>query len=200
MEEIKILYIDDKPDPSISEYLDINFSYENKNKLKVSTKDLKFNVESNYEYLLENQKLQEANIVLIDSNLFENKDIGSGKFTGEEFKVILKKIYPFIEVLVITQNKITEKYGTISKFDFSKGKNPGLYYDEELKPVINKKIEDIIAFRKISKKLSKNECIEKVLIERIMNSLEGINEYNSLSSKKIDELINEFKKLEAKIL
>lgn len=191
MEKIKILYIDDQPDSYISEYLDKIIIED----IEITSNDLKFELTNNYENLLNDKRLSESNIVIIDSNLFENRSVENGKFTGEEFKIILKKVYPFIEVIVITQNKVTEKYGTITKFNSPDG-SAFEYYDKELKPIIEKKIKDIIEVRIISKKFKENKEIEKVLVEKVLNSMLGVNEYDDLKSSDIKDLINEFKKIE----
>lgn len=49
----------------------------------------KFNSEEGYESLINNTEVRTANIIFIDSKLFENRNT-NGKFTGEEFKIILK--------------------------------------------------------------------------------------------------------------
>ena len=109
MEILKILYIDDNPEPSLSKYLD---KYKNSS-CDIEYSDIKFNPDEGYESLINNAEVKSANIIFIDSKLFENRTAIAGKFTGEEFKIILKKYFPFIEVIVITQNDITPDYETI---------------------------------------------------------------------------------------
>lgn len=128
MENLKIIYIDDYPETSLSKYLD---KYKNSS-CNVESLDIKFNPDAGYESLINNPDVKSANIIFIDSKLFENRTAIAGKFTGEEFKIILKKYFPFIEVIVITQNDIAPDYETISKYDPKCGKTPVEYYDEKL--------------------------------------------------------------------
>lgn len=73
-----------------------------------------------YKTLLENQVIRDANIVFfIDSRLFENR--GEGGLSGEEFKLIIKKIFPYI--VVISQKlleKIFKQLQKKKKYDFNK--------------------------------------------------------------------------------
>lgn len=83
MDTIKMIYIDDSPDISLSKYLDkfrsdlCQFDYS----------DIEFNSEEGYESLINNTEVRTANIIFIDSKLFENRNT-NGKFTGEEFRQI----------------------------------------------------------------------------------------------------------------
>ena len=90
MEILKILYIDDNPEPSLSKYLD---KYKNSS-CDIEYSDIKFNPDEGYESLINNAEGKSANIIFIDSKLFENRTAIAGKFTGEEFKIILKKYFP----------------------------------------------------------------------------------------------------------
>ena len=87
MEKIKISYIDDLIDTNLSKYLD-NYSLEG---YEIESMEIKFKTDKGYESLLNNSNIRISNIVLIDSKLFENNNANQGKFTGEEFKIILKK-------------------------------------------------------------------------------------------------------------
>ena len=114
MEKFNILYIDDNPEPSLGKYLDREYK---NSEYETKYSELKFDPENGYESLIRDPKVQSANIIFIDSKLFENRTARNGKFSGEEFKIILRKYYPFIEVVVITQNEPDLKVGTISKYD-----------------------------------------------------------------------------------
>ena len=105
MENLKIIYIDDYPETSLSKYLD---KYKNSS-CNVESLDIKFNPDAGYESLINNPDVKSANIIFIDSKLFENRTAIAGKFTGEEFKIILKKYFPFIEVIVITTGSCNEE-------------------------------------------------------------------------------------------
>lgn len=87
MEQIKILYIDDKPDTDLDKYLDKYYKNEN---YSIEYDLIQFNPNDGYESLLQDTRVQTANVILIDSWLFQNKTAVSGKFTGEEFKMVLQ--------------------------------------------------------------------------------------------------------------
>lgn len=196
MEKYNLLYIDDSPEQGLSRYLDSEYS---NNKCEINYSEIKFRPEDGYECLIRNAKVQEANIIFIDSRLFENRSAADGKFTGEEFKIILKKYYPFIEVIVITQNEAEPNVGTISKYDSSYGKTSKEYYDELLPDIIDKSIDNISIYRRLAGKLETNSSWERALIEKILNSLNGIGAYDELSKTDIDKLIFEFKQIQEKI-
>lgn len=192
--EVSIVYIDDIIQPQLSKYLDKHLKLKN---VKKSYAEIEFKSESmTYEDLLNNKIVQEANLIIVDSRLFENKTAKNGKFTGEEFKLILKKEYPYINVIIITQNiipniKYIKKYSSKDTKESSKK-----YYDNNLKDVIEENITEIIEYRNIAKKLTNNAKIDKFEIEKILNVLEGKKEYDKLSKKDIDNIILNFQNLE----
>ncbi|TXK83555.1 hypothetical protein [Paenibacillus sp. N3.4] len=196
MDKIKIVYVDDEPDLNISKYLDKE--YEHEDFLK-EYGEVCFRSKEGYDSLVNNSLIKEANIILIDSKLFENDSAVTGKFSGEEFKMILKKMFPFIEVLVITQNDLGEDYGTIQKYRRDLQETPQQYYAMKLKDVLDAAIQNINIYRNIANKLKENEGIDKVLIEKIMNSLDGTSQYDELTTKDIDDLISAFRELQRDI-
>lgn len=99
MEIINLVYIDDNPDTTLDKYLDSE--YKNPDFI-INYSDIIFNPQDGYEILLKNNTVQSANVILIDSKLFENSNANIGKFSGEEFKIVLKKYFPFIEVIIVT--------------------------------------------------------------------------------------------------
>ena len=252
MENLKIIYIDDYPETSLSKYLD---KYKNSS-CNVESLDIKFNPDAGYESLINNPDVKSANIIFIDSKLFENRTAIAGKFTGEEFKIILKKYFPFIEVIVITQNEIAPDYETISKYDPKCGKTPVEYYDEKLPPILDQCIRNIFEVRKITSELQKNtsweneiapdyetiskydpkcgktpveyydeklppildQCIrnifevrkitselqkntswEKVMVEKIVNSVNGQGKFDEFTKNDIDDVIKMFQELQTKV-
>lgn len=193
-EKIKIVYIDDDRDEAISEYLAENYQNEN---FDVEYREVEFEGEKGYESLLDSPEVASANVILIDSKLFENDSIKSkGKFSGEEFRMILRKVFPFIEVLVISQNGENKDFEIIPKYRSGNVQTSKEYYDGILKDKIEESINRVITFRNISKKLENNNGIEKYLVEKAVNSLNGINIYDDLSKKDIDDLIKVFKNIE----
>lgn len=196
MEKINILYIDDNPDPNLGKYLDTEF---NNPDYMICYDEIAFVPSDGYESLIKNPSIQSANIIIIDSRLFEYKTATSGKFSGEEFKIILKKYYPFIEVIVITQNGEDPEVGKISKHMSISRKQPTEYYNETLAPIINDLIKRISQYRKMSEKLQQNNSWDHVLKEKIINSLQGIGIYDELTKSDIDRLIVAFTEIQEKI-
>ncbi len=193
-EKIKLVYIDDDRDEAISEYLEDVYCND---ECEVEYGELEFDGERGYEGLLESPQIALANVILIDSRLFENDSIKcKGKFSGEEFKMILRKLYPFIEVLVISQNGENKEMDIIPKFRGGSAETSKEYYGRILKGKIDESIKRVITFRNISKKLEDNKGIEKLLVERIVESLNGIKYYEDLSKEDIDHLISAFQSIE----
>ena len=193
MREINIVYIDDKPDPSLSRYLDTEFSSDQFSKVY---EEIPFNPADGYESLMKNPLVQTANIVVIDSMLFENSGTVSGKFSGEEFKIILKKYYPFIEVIVITQNEPETTMGTIAKYSKTPDISASEYYGRVLPELIHNAYFNIEKYRLIADKLNENNALDKYLVEKVMNSLDGTSVYDELTKSDIDSLIAAFQKIE----
>jgi hypothetical protein len=196
MEELQIVYIDDQFDDDLERYL--NEEYTNPEYKKVYS-EIPFVPGRGYESLIQNPDIKSANIIFIDSRLFEDGRVTAGKFTGEEFKIILKKYYPFIEVIVITQNEPELEMGTISKYNARCGKSATIYYAEILPTHINKVIQNLKIYRKIAKKLQENNNWEIALKEKILNSLNGVSTYDELTKTDIDNLIKSFKEIQEKI-
>lgn len=192
-ENIKLVYIDDDRDEAISEYLEEGYR---NNKYNVKYQEIGFACEKGYESLLESQAVAAANVILIDSKLFENDKVkDQGKFSGEEFKMILKKLFPFIEVLVISQNGENKELDIIPKYRSGGPETSMEYYDRVLKAKLDESIDKVITYRNISKKLADNQGIEKMLIERTIDSLNGLNTYNDLSKQDVDRLVAAFQNI-----
>lgn len=197
MEQIRILYIDDKPDTDLDEYLDRYYVSEEYEKVY----DLiQFDSNDGYESLLQNDKVQSANVIFVDSKLFENRTAVSGKFTGEEFKMVLQKFYPFIEVVVITQNGKDPDIDMIEKYKYgSDGKTSQQYYADEIPHCIDNAMKRIKQYRILASRINQNDSWEKLLKEKVLGTLEGTNKYDSLSKSDIDELVNAFKLIQEKV-
>lgn len=196
MEKFNILYIDDAPESGLERYLDTEYT---NSEYETEYSEIIFNPDKGYESLIRNPRVQSANIIFIDSRLFENRTVVYGKFSGEEFKIILKKYYPFIEVIVITQNEADPLVGTISKYDPNCGKSASEYYSEHLPAYIEKAIENILVYRRLAEKLEVNNNWEATLKEKIINSLNGVGTYDELTKADIDKLISAFKDIKEKI-
>lgn len=193
-EIINLVYIDDERDEAISAYLEDGYRND---RYDVRYQEVEFDVQKGYEGLLDSPEVAAANVILIDSKLFENNNVEcKGKFSGEEFRMILRKIFPFIEVIVISQNGENRDYEIIPKYRSGSSETSDKYYERVLKEKIDVSIERVITFRNISKKLENNKEIEKLLVERTVDSLNGINNYDGLTKDDIDNLIDAFKSLE----
>lgn len=195
MSTLKILYIDDNPEPALAKYLD---KYQSQT-CDFEYSDIKFNPDEGYERLINNPEVKSSNIIFIDSRLFENRNATTGKFTGEEFKIILKKYFPFIEVIVITQNEVDSDYETISKYDPKCGKLPEDYYGDKLPELLEQSVRNIFEVRKIASEMEKNTSWEKVMVEKIVNSVNGQGRFDEFTKKDIDEVIRMFRELQEKV-
>ncbi|MBD5094033.1 MAG: hypothetical protein HDT26_07075 [Subdoligranulum sp.] len=195
MEEFSLVYIDDTPDTILGRYLDnLNLIYAEKGYV-IKYSEILFKSEVGYNSLLQDERVQTANILIIDSMLFENKTAKDGKFTGEEFKFVLQKFYPFIEVIVISQNDLDTGISMISKYAKNPLENGHEYYARIIPPCIDTAIDNILQYRILAKKMSDNESWETVLKEKVLGTLCGTQAYDELTKKDIDILIHAFKEI-----
>lgn len=193
MEKYSLVYIDDNPDTALTRYLDEEFQSDN---YEIVCTEIIFKPEDGYESLLSDKRVNSANIILIDSWLFENRTATNAKFTGEEFKLILKKLFPFIEVIVITQNGTDSEIRKIAKYDKSFGDSASEYYDSKLPTIINKAVSDIKQYRILADLVKKNDIWEDVLKDKVIATLKGTNTYDKLTKDDIDSLILAFKEIQ----
>ena len=194
-QQIKLIYVDDKLDPLLVDYL---YDFR-KDDIIIVYNEIQFDSSSrNYESLLTDSRVLESDIIVIDSKLFENEYAESGsKFTGQEFKLVLRILNPFIKVIVITQNRDLANYGVLNKFATSKGNasqdNANDFYNKSLKPTIE---EEIVEMRRIGEELELNKGAYdgSLIVEKTQNLLNKITSYRELTDEKIDELIDIIKK------
>lgn len=196
MDKYSLVYIDDKPEAALTKYLDKEYLID---KREIEYTEITFNPEEGYESLLLDPRVRSANIILIDSRLFENKTATAGKFSGEEFKLVLRKIYPFIEVIVITQNEISADVEKIHKYDKSCGLSASEYYSQHLPGLISSAITNIHQYRLLAEIVKGNDSWEIVLKDKVISTLKGTNTYDELTKSDIDSLIIAFKKLQESI-
>ena len=202
MDEVKIVYIDDHLDTVISKYMrTIYCSQNSSNKFSVKKDyaEIIFNGDEGYESLLNDSRVREANLILIDNRLFEQRDAKQGKFSGTQFKVILRKLFPFIEVIVITQDEKKQGHKIIHKFNDRYGESSDDHYNKELLPALDNAISEVISFEELSKELTHSEDVERTLIEKVLLSLQGDDTYDELRKADIDALIAAFKELEESV-
>ena len=192
MEKINILYIDDGPDSDLEKYL---YAYSHP-EYEIGYSEIIFDTADGYNSLIQSNKVRAANIIFIDSRLFENHNAGKNKFSGEELKIILKKFFPFIEVIVITQNDPDSTVGTLAKFNSRCTGTAAEYYANHLPPIINAAINNISVYRRLANQLKSNGNWEATLKDKIINSLQGISTYDELTKSDIDQLISAFKEIQ----
>lgn len=199
MEIFNLTYIDDHLDTTLERFLS-TYKDPDENSSIIYT-EITFDPMQGYESLLKDPKVKNANIIIIDDRLFENNNVVSGKFTGEEFRLVLKKYYPFIETIAITQNPVDSHLNTLRKYNHTRDStsSPTIYYKKSLSPFINQAIENILIYRKLGERLSQNNNWEKFLKEKIIQALEGHSEYNELTKDDIDLLIRTFHQLQGQI-
>lgn len=193
MEEINLVYIDDDPERALAKYLDNKYV---NTKCHIEYREIIFNPSDGYESLMQDSRVQTANIIIIDSRLFENRTATMGKFSGEEFKIVLKKLFPFIEVIVITQNGGDAAVKTISKYDVTCPKNANEYYAEVLAPYLDAAVDLILVYRRLAERFQLNDSWEKTLKEKILNALHGVGTYDELTKTDIDRFITAFKEIQ----
>lgn len=188
---IKIMYVDDSEDLGISECLD-EFSINNED---VEYVEKKFTNETNYESLIEIVKEENVNILIIDSKLYTTDNKGK-KYTGEEFRVILKHFFPFIETLVVTQNDILGPE-IIKKYDEEVNSRMTIkeYYNKYLIEKIKNKKSQIEFSRKILNSIENNKTLDENIIQKIDLSLSNDDSYKELKVEDIDNLIKNFNDL-----
>lgn len=195
MEEFSLLYIDDTPDTILGRYLDgLNLIYVKKG-FEIKYSEILFKSEDGYNYLLKDERVQSANILLVDSMLFENNTARDGKFTGEEFKFVLQKFYPFIEVIIISQNELDPGISMVPKYVKNPQETGHEYYARVLPPRIDAAISSIMQYRILAEKMSANESWETVLKEKVLGTLRGTQAYDELTKEDIDILIHAFKEM-----
>lgn len=198
MININICYVDDIIDSRLNRYL-VEYC-EQKN---IDAQDFFLNAHENqflasddYKSLLQNPKINSANILLIDSRLFENETSGLNKFTGEQFKIILRKVHPFIKTIVISQNEGKGISKTISKYKSRIGTNnreeARIFYDTVLAPILEDYIFSTIEEYQVLEEIKSEREIDPVLVANIQSTIDGITSTDLLEKKDLDELISLF--------
>jgi len=200
MVEIRIVYIDDQDDEILSKYINQKycakpFTLVHGQQITKVFEEVKFEGAQGYESLLNNTKVRAANVILVDNHLFQEHTANTGKFSGKQFKVILRKIFPFVEVLIITQDEKIVGNNIIHKFSGRSGGDSDLYYENHLDKILDIAIKEVLEFEALADDLKQSTDVEKLLVDKILQSLKGENSYDALSKKDVDNLISIFKEL-----
>lgn len=188
------MYVDDNTDNHISEYLSEEYEYKD---VKKSYEERPFTSEDSYETLLTDEKIRLADIIIIDSVLFENANFVNEKLAGEEFEIILKKIFPFKEMIVVTQNDVDEDLNILRKYDSSSKLDKKVFFEKEWKPYLDDAIHRTLLYRKVLKRIEEKKYVETYFLEEIQKSLAGEDSYEKLTVEDIDKLIESFEGLKS---
>lgn len=195
---VNIVYIDDISDISLSRYLNMNYcsqSISGLENIKKNFIEKQFEKSDSYKSLIESEEVKTANVILIDNHLFQEQTSLISRFSGKQFKIILRKLLPYVEVIIITQDSTLVDHGIVPKYSQEKGNDPDKYYEAELAPVLDEAIREVLYFDKLANELQQSEDIERILVDKIINSIDGDGSYDSLTKSDIDQLINSFKEL-----
>lgn len=196
MKTVNIVYVDDNIDNHISEYLSSRYRYDG---VELIYDERKFTSNDSYESLLVDEKIRVADIIIIDSVLFENSNSNHGCLAGEEFEIITKKFFPYKEVLVVTQNDdVDDDLKIIRKYDSSTKQDKNEYFDNEWKPSLDDKIHKALVYRKLLDKIATKNYVEKYSLEKMQKSLIGDDSYDELTVEDVDKLIETFEGLKKK--
>jgi hypothetical protein len=201
VERFNIVYIDDQIDIGLSKYFDRQTYAVDIPDAEFQYVEVKYKPADGYLSLIKMKEVQEANIIFVDSKLFSDNDAIDQKISGEEFKVILRKFYPYIEVIVITQNGADEDLGTIPKYSALLNSNIDMqdYYEATIPKYIQTAVSNIKQFRRLAEVLGKSQSWEKVMKEKVQAALDGMSQYDSLTADDITNLIAIFKEIQEKI-
>ena len=198
--KINIVYIDDNSVEILSQYMAKEycatpFQQSDITQIEKDYKEVRFSGNEGYEALLQNVTVKAANVILIDNHLFEERTIGTGRFSGKQFKIILRKIFPYVEVIIITQDETLAGKNIIRKFSGRHGEDAIHYYQENLAPCLDRAIKDVLDFEDLADDLIQSKDVEKFLIDKVLNSLQGDDSYDALSKSDIDNLICSFREI-----
>lgn len=178
--------MDDNTDAYISEYLCEQYMSDG---VAIEYSERVFKSEDSYETLLNDKDLHSADVIIIDSILFENANFSNEKLVGEEFEVILKKVFPFKEVIVVSQNDSDEEFAIIKKYDSSSKIDKKIFFKENWKPILDKSISKVKLYRRIMKRIEEKNYVERYFLEEMQQSLVGETGYDKLTVADIDKLI-----------
>ena len=192
METINIVYVDDKIDPFVSAYL---FSLSSDEYL-YKEKEITFSNGDSYESMLSIEEIRTADILFLDSMLFENNRVNGNKLSGEELGFIIKKIFPYKEILVITQYQEKSEFSSLKKYNSKTfGRSPAKFFKEHWEETILEASHNIVQNRKILEKLSSENYVEKMFLEKLEATMSGQVDYENLTKKDVDKLIESFEEM-----
>ncbi|CDD77252.1 putative type II DNA methylase protein [Cryptobacterium sp. CAG:338] len=203
---ISIIYIDDKMDLFLSQYLSEEFenkaipypytcsNFEGELHIRTKYNEHIYNPEDSYSVLFSNQEIKSADVILADHRLYTDNHNNSHKFSGSQFYVMSKLLLPQTEVLVITQETSRDGELIIRKYE---ARNASIeqakkYYNEELHPKLLSAIYKVIENRVIGSEINNNNEVEEVFNQRIQQMLSGDTTYSELSASDVNSLVQTF--------
>lgn len=203
-QKLTIMYIDDSPDPWLSRYL-ADFVKERNQSGKYREllvyDECKFDPSKPLREFLYSDAIGSADIFIIDSRLFENSTKSTNsRYKGEELELLLRKVRPYTEVIIVSQKKITPKQNIVPKYSvnsdstFADCKEK---YNKELP--LDEKIRSVIGIRVALREFFKNKSWGQPLHKKIQESVYYTPSYDDLSASDIDRLIKAFQRIEKKI-
>lgn len=204
MNKINILYVDDKPESQLVRYLK-KFVETHNEGYELFFNQLNFKCNYTIESFFQNAKVIDADIIVLDSQLYEHSSCKTPRIHGEELHILICENFCFKQVVVLSQYKenIGEKYGIIPKYKSRTdgANNSEQHYADELEPALIKKIQSILEMRNIlHDKILQNNTIEKCKRDELQDLMElGNAHYRKLTDMKIDEMISIIKEIKDKI-
>lgn len=186
---MKLLYIDDELNSFVEDYLS-SFCDDN----NILFQEYEFDPDNDkYETVIQKIEVKESDILIIDSMLFNTSSMN--KFTGEELTLLLKKIFPFKAIIIISKNISEDNLEILPKFNSRLNTDSTSFFNEQWKSTLEKSIIEINNFYKIRKKIIKNNNIDNYLKTMIDQSFEGITQYDNLKASDITECIQKFEEI-----
>lgn len=201
MNNMVLTYVDDKLDPLLSKHLRKYVKVTEKHRkdndpeAQLQYKELTFNPEMAYRDLMNEEYMQAADMIVIDSRLFENNTAPvNSRFSGEEIRVLVRRYYPFKEVIVVSQNDCSDDLDIIPKYNSRKEseRTAEEYYSEVLDKRLDQSIRSIDAYYVSAARLDQNSAVNRYTIEQTINSLKKENSYQELTRGDIDRLVEIF--------
>lgn len=192
---IEILYIDDTADIDMQRFLK---GLPGKTNNQYHAASYKFKeTDKLLTMLLENEKVIQADLIIVDSRLFNDAMADSANQTGELFKLLAKKLYPYKEIIVITRNQLVEEDTlTLRKYEENFEENAVDWYMKTLFPKMELARKSIIENIRIVDNESLADEDSVVLIDEIRKSIKtGSAIDEPITKNELDGLIGIFEEV-----
>lgn len=194
--DIKVLYIDDKPDVHISRLLRGRFGEEY---TEFAFADNKTVID-----LINDSKVVAADLIFVDSRLFEDKSSSEDRFQGEDFRLLLEMQFPLKKCIVVTHinlsddgEKLKKASGTIEKYEVVEREGKSLEeWETSVNSLIKATIESIQRKKSLLELEIKEGYLNQYMKEQLIGRSQGQLEYSSLKVEQINELVDRFKQVE----